>query len=193
MKTKDIITSAVFSVLSMAGMLAAAVTNVSGHTAILYPPVAAFFMGLLLYILLTKVPKKGTIMIFCIVPALYFLTTGLIEGMIGIASILLFAFIAECVVSKDRTSASRISAACVIYTLSYSTTGMAENFLLTDHYCKSALEHGINAKVVEDMRQMYEIKPLWLAVIAATALLTFLGTLVARGITKRHLKKVGMA
>ena len=80
MKTKDIITSAVFSVLSMAGMLAAAVTNVSEHTAILYPPAAAFFMGLLLYILLTKVPKKGTIMIFCIVPALYFLTTVLIPS-----------------------------------------------------------------------------------------------------------------
>ena len=82
MKAKDFITCGVFSVLSMVGMLLAAIINVSGYTAMFYPVVASFFMGILFVILINKVSKRGAVLAFSIVPALYYLTTGLIEGII---------------------------------------------------------------------------------------------------------------
>ena len=73
-----------------------------------------------------------------------------------------------------------------------STLGSAENFIFTDRYCDAALEHGINETVVEQMRKMYYIKPLWLAVIVVTALTTFLGICLGKTIMKKHLKKAGI-
>ncbi len=192
MKAKDFITCAIFSVLSMVGMLLAAITNMSGYTALLYPVVASFFIGILFVVLINKVSKKGAVLVFGIVPALYFLTTGLIEGLIGIVSLLVFSVFSELILWNNHESMKRIVSACCVYTLYYSTAGMAEGFLFTDSYCDNALKHGINAKVVEDMRSMYYIKPLWVAVILLTLLLTFVGAMWGRKMISKHLKKVGL-
>ena len=42
------------------------------------------------------------------------------------------------------------------------------------------------------MRTVFGIKPLWAAVIAATALTTLLGTLIGRLMTNKHLKRTGL-
>lgn len=192
MKAKDFITCGVFSVLSMVGMLLAAIINVSGYTAMFYPVMASFFMGILFVILINKVSKRGAVLAFSIVPALYYLTTGLIEGIIGILGVLIFGALSEWILWNNHDDMKRIVLASSVYTLYCSTIGMAENFLFTDRYCDSALEHGINAKVVEDMRAMYSIKLLWAVVIVLTALFTVAGAMLAKRIMKNHLEKVGL-
>lgn len=192
MQGKDYITCGILSLMNMVAMLVSSVMNISGYSAIFYGAVAAFFVGILYVIVCCKVPKFGAILVFSIVPCVYFFASGVVEGLIGAAGALLFAFIAEMILKKNRNSMKTITVSGLVYTLYMSIIGMAENFLFTDHYCDAALAHGINATVVEQMRRMYYIKPLWLAVIAATALMTFLGIRLGRVIMKKHLQKAGI-
>lgn len=192
MQGKDYIACGIFSLLSMVAMVVAAVTNISGYTAVFYPAAASFFIGILYVIVICKVKKGGAVLVFSAVPCLYFFASGLVEGIIGAAGALLFACLAEMVLKKDRSSVKRVAVSGVVYTLYMSTLGLAENFIATDMYCDSALEHGINAAVVEQMRKMYSIKPLWLAVILLTALLTWAGIAVGKKLMKKHLKKAGI-
>lgn len=192
MKAKDYIICGVFSLMNMMGLLISSVMNVSGYTALFYSAVAAFFTGIIYVIVTCKVPKFGAILVFTIVPCIYFFASGVVEGLIGATGALVFALVTELILKKDPFSMKRITVSGIVYTLYMSIIGMAENFIFTDHYCDAALEHGINEKVVEQMREMYYIKPLWLAVIAATMLTTFLGIALGKAIMKKHLKKAGI-
>lgn len=192
MEGKDFITCGIFSLLGMVGMIVSAVMNVSGYTAAFYPAVASFFIGLLFAVVAVKVPKRGALIVFSIVPCAYFFASGFIEGIVGSLGILLCAVIGEAILAKDRTSMKRITLAGLAYTLYMSVVGMAENFIATDHYCDAALAHGINPAVVEGMRQMYAIKPLWVIVVIATAALTLLGVQLGKMIMAKHLKKAGI-
>lgn len=189
---KDFIACGILSLLGMVGMLVAAVMNVSGYSAAFYPAAAAFFVSLVYVVVVCKVPKPGAILIYSVVPCVYFFTSGVIEGIIGSAGIAVFALAAEAIIAKDRTSGRRITLSGMVYTLYMSVVGMAENFLATDHYCDAAAGHGINLTVVEQMRAMYNFKPLWLVVIAATALLTLAGIQLGRRIMDKHLRKAGI-
>lgn len=192
MKAKDYITCGILSLMNMVGMLLSSVMNISGYTALFYGAVAAFFIGILYVIVTCKVPKFGAILIFTIVPCIYFFASGVVEGIIGAVGALIFALLAELILKKNRTNMNLITISGIVYTLYMSVIGMAENFIFTDHYCDAALEHGINETVVEQMRNMYYIKPLWIAVIIATALMTFIGILLGKTIMKKHLIKAGI-
>jgi len=192
MKAKDYITCGILSLMNMFAMLISSVMNISGYTALFYGALAAFFIGILYVIVTCKVPKFGAILIFTIVPCIYFFASGVIEGVVGAAGALTFALLAELILKKNHTNMKSITISGIVYTLYMSVIGMAENFTFTDHYCDAALEHGINETVVEQMRSMYYIKPLWIAVILATALTTLLGILLGKAIMKKHLKKAGI-
>ena len=189
---KDFITCGIFSLLAMVGMVLAAVMNISGYTAIFYPAVASFFIGILYVIVSCKVPKRFAVLIFGIVPCAYFFASGLIEGVIGSIGVILLSFIAEAILGKERPDAAKITVSGLVYTLYMSVIGMAENFILTDKYCDDALAHGIDGTIVEQMRQMYGMKWLWAVVIAATALCTFVGIAIGKAIMKKHLRKAGL-
>lgn len=192
MKAKDYITCGIMSLMNMIAMLISSIMNISGYTALFYGAVAAFFIGILYVIVTCKVPKFGAIMIFTIVPCIYFFASGVIEGIIGAVGALTFALLSELIIKKNRTDKKLITVSGIVYTLYMSIIGMAENFIFTDHYCDAALEHGINETVVEQMRSMYYIKPLWIVVILATAITTLLGILLGKVIMKKHLKKAGI-
>lgn len=189
---KDFIACGIFSLMNMVAMLISSVMNISGYTAIFYPAVAAFFIAVIYVIVCCKVPKFGAILIFSIVPCIYFFTSGVIEGIIGCVGVMVFALIAEFILKKNRSEMKRITVSGLVYTLYMSVIGMAENFILTDTYCDNALAHGINAKIVEQMRSMYYIKPLWIVVIFATAVATFAGIALGKLIMRKHLKKAGI-
>lgn len=59
MQGKDYITCGIFSLFCMVSMVLAAITNLSGYTAVFYPAVAAFFIGILYVIMTGKVQKGG--------------------------------------------------------------------------------------------------------------------------------------
>lgn len=189
---KDYITCGIFSALCFVAMLIAAVMNISGYTALLYPAATGFLISILFVVLNTKVQKRGSVLIFSVIPCIYFFTSGVIEGLIGAAGVLIFAGIAEAILWNNRDSIKRVMLAAVIYNLNLAIVGLAENFINTEVYCANAIAHGVNERVVEQMRTLYSIKPLWLAVIAVTALLVFLGATLGKRIMKKHLIKAGI-
>ena len=189
---KDFITCGIFSLLAMVGMVLAAVMNISGYTAIFYPAAAAFFIGILYVIVNCKVPKRFAVLIFGIVPCAYFFASGLIEGIVGSVGIILLSFAAEAILGRERPDYAKITVSGLVYTLYMSVIGMAENFIFTDKYCDDALAHGIDGTIVEQMREMYGMKWLWAAVVAATALCTFIGIAIGKAIMKKHLRKAGL-
>ena len=77
---KDFIACGILSLLGMVDMLVAAVMNVSGYSAAFYPAAAAFFVSLVYVVVVCKVPKPGAILIYSVVPCVYFFTSGVIEG-----------------------------------------------------------------------------------------------------------------
>lgn len=189
---KDYITGGIFSLLCMVAMLIAAIMNMSGYTAPFYPVIAAFLIGILYVIVVCKVSKPGIIFVFSVIPCIYFFTSGLLEGIIGAIGTLIYAMLAELIIHKEFQNKKKIILSGIIYTMYTSTIGIAESFIATDTYCDNALEHGINAMIVEQMRTFYHVKPLWLIIIVTTALTTFLGILIGIRIMNKHLKKAGM-
>lgn len=192
LQAKDYITAGIFSALCIVVMLIAAIVNISGYTTAFYPTVASFFIGILYVILLVKVPKRGVLLIFGIVPCIYFFLSGVLEGLIGAGCVIAFSLIAEAILSKHHDSVKYITVSGVIYTLYLSLAGSAEHFLLTDTYCDNALAAGVNETVVEQMRVMFNLKWMWPIVILSTALFTYFGILIGRRIMKKHLKKAGI-
>ena len=109
MKVKDYITCGILSLMNMFAMLISSVMNISGYTALFYGAVAAFFIGILYVIVTCKVPKFGAILIFTIVPCIYFFASGVIEGVVGAAGALTFALLAELILKKNHTNSSKSS------------------------------------------------------------------------------------
>ena len=166
---KDYITCGIFSALYFVALLISSIMNMTGYTALFYPAVASFFIGILFVVLNVKIQKRGAVAIFSIIPCLYFFTSGVIEGLIGAVGVFVFAGIAEAILWNHHDNVKRIMAAGVVYTMDLS-----------------------NEMVVDQMRYLYGMKPLWLVTIAVTALLTFCGILIGKRIMKKHLKKAGI-
>lgn len=112
MQGKDYIACGILSLMSMVGMLLAAVMNISGYTAAFYSAVASFFVGVLYVIVISKVPKKGAILIFSIVPCVYFFASGILEGIVGSVGAIVFALLSEAILNKGRTNRKRRYHAC---------------------------------------------------------------------------------
>lgn len=191
MSGKDYIACGIFSALCMVAMLIGAVMNMNGYTAVFYSTFVALFIGILYIIVCTKVPKTGAILIFGIIPCIYFFTSGVLEGIIGVVGVVVISLICEVILKKER-NIKRIYISGAVYSLYLSVVGLAENFIATDTYCNNALEHGINPTIVEQMRTLYNIKPLWPGVIAATVVTMFFGMLIGRKLMDKHLKKAGI-
>lgn len=192
MQAKDYITCGIFSAICIVAMLLAAVMNLSGYTTAFYPALASFFIGILYVVLCVKVPKRGAVLVFGIVPCLYFFLSGVTEGLIGTVCVIVFSLIVEALLWNHHDSMKHITVSGMIYTLYLSLAGSAEPFLFTDVYCNNALAHGINETLVGQMRIMYGMKWLWALVIFGTALLTLAGIMVGRRMMKKHLKKAGI-
>lgn len=192
MQAKDYITCGIFSAICIIAMLLAAVMNLSGYTTMFYPALASFFIGILYVVLCVKVPKRGAVLVFGIVPCLYFFLSGVVEGLIGSVCVIVFSLISEGILWNRHNSIKSITVSGVVYTLYLSLAGSAEQFLFTEVYCDNALAHNINETLVAQMRAMYGVKWLWALVIFGTALLTLAGIMVGRRMMKKHLKKAGV-
>lgn len=192
LEAKEYITCGVFSALCIVAMLLAAVMNMSGYTTAFYPALASLFIGILYAVLCVKVPKRGAVLAFGIVPCLYYFLSGVTEGLIGTVCVIVFSLFAEAILANHRKSMGRIAVSGVVYTLYLSLAGSAEPFLFTDLYCDNALSHGINKTVVAQMRGMFSIKWMWPLVILVTALFTLAGIMIGKKIMKKHLKKAGI-
>lgn len=190
MEGKDYITCGIFSAISLVVLMVAAVANITPYTALLYTSVYALLNGVVFLLLNAKVPKRGMIVLFSIVPILFFMVRGW-ENMLVALSMLVFALLAELIIGKDRLNMKRITIAYVVYTAFLSIGGSAGMFLNTDVYCDNALSRGVSPDMVEALRGLLNYGT-WAIMIAATAVASVLGIYLGRSLLKKHLKKAGL-
>ena len=95
LQIKDYINIGIFSAILMVLYLVAAMTNVTPITYLIYSPATAFVGAIPYLFITTKIPKKGTVLLFAVVPFLYFLLLAGTEGLIVAAFFAVFAILAE--------------------------------------------------------------------------------------------------
>lgn len=102
LQIRDYISIGIFSAILMVLYLVAAMTNVTPITYLIYSPATAFVGAIPYLFITTKIPKKGTVLLFAVVPFLYFLLLAGTEGMIVAAFFVVFAILAELILGNDR-------------------------------------------------------------------------------------------
>lgn len=114
LKAKDFITLGIYNILFVVVMLIAGITNLTPYTYLFYPFTGALFGSFIFLLAVTKVPKKGCLVLLSLVMIIYLSITG-VQGMISAASLFVFAVIAEIVLGSERKNSKRIMIAYAIY------------------------------------------------------------------------------
>lgn len=190
LNSKDYITLGIYSAISFVIMLIAGITNLSPYTYLLYPVTYALFNGVIYLYIVTKIPKKGAIVLMNIVPILYLAFTGM-QGIISALSILIFAVIAEIIVGNNRTDRRKILVSYLVFTAWASCGGEYRFFLFPEGYFAEALKSGLDPAYVDALRGFVDFR-WWIGTILATIIASFLGVKLGEVIVKKHLKKAGV-
>lgn len=190
LNSKDYITLGIYSAISFVIMLIAGITNLSPYTYLLYPITYALFNGVIYLYIVTKIPKKGAIVLMNIIPVLYLAITG-VQGIISALSILIFAVIAELITGNDRKNRRKILISYLIFTAWASCGGEYRFFLFPEGYFAEALESGLDPAYVDALRSFLDFR-WWIGTILATVIASFLGIKIGEVIVKKHLKKAGV-
>lgn len=189
-KAKDFITLGIYNVIFVVIMLAAGITNLTPYTYLFYPFTGALFSSFIFLLAVTKVPKKGSVVLMSLIMIIYLFATG-VQGMISAVSILVFAIIAEIVLGNNRKSSKRIAVAYIIFSCWMSIGGEFRLFLFPESYFAEALQSGLDPAYVEILRGMSSWG-WWFASIASGLIGAFLGILLATRLMKKHLQRAGV-
>lgn len=190
LNVKDFISLGIYNVVFVLIMLIAAVTNLTPYTYLFYPCIGSFLGSFVFLLAVTKVPKKGAIILFPMVMVIYLFATG-VQGMISAVGILIFAVIADLFLGNERKNKKRISIAYIIFTFWMSIGGEFRIFLFPDAYFAEALQSGLNADYVEILRSM-TTWGWWVASIITGIIGAVVGICLAEAVMKKHLKRVGI-
>lgn len=191
LQAKDYINIGIFSAILMVMYLIASVTNLMPASYLFYSPATAF-LGAIPYMIITaKVPKKGAVILFSIVPLLYFLLLAGVEGMIVAAFILVFSVCADLILGNDRTSFKRLLISYLVYSCWNAVGGQFRLFVFTDSYLEYAEAIGLAESYVDYLRS-HATTLSWVLIIAGSLFAALLGVLFSRAIFKKHLKKAGI-
>lgn len=188
---KDIITCGIFSTISLIALFIAIIANLTPYTMIFFAALAAFLGGIPFVLMNVRVPKRGAVIIYSIVPLLYYAVTG-IEGLIVAAALLVFSLLAELVLGRDRNQFRRIMFSYVIYTAYLSVGGSFRIFTNTTAYLTAAAQSGLDGAYIDTLRGLISY-PVWGISIAVTALLAAAGSALGYKLLKKHFMKAGVA
>lgn len=190
LNSKDYITLGIYSAISFVIMLIAGITNLSPYTYLLYPITYSLFNGVIYLYVVTKIPKRGSIVLMNIVPILYLVFTG-VQGMISALAILVFALIAELIVGDDRTNMKKIQLSYIVFTGWASIGGEYRFFLSSEGYFAEALQSGLDPAYVDALRGFVDFR-WWIGTFIVTIITSYLGMKLGTSIVKKHLKKAGV-
>lgn len=188
---KDFIIIGIFSAISFALMLVAAVANITPYTYLFYGAVFAFLNGPVYLVLTAKVPKKGAILLFHTVPFIYMMISN-VFGMINAVLVVAFAVVAEVIVSRNRQSFKRLAVSYVILMFWESVGSLFFMFLMPEFYIEQMTGLGVDPVYVQTISMIAHNIGWWILAIAVTAVTSFLGVLAGKSIMKKHLQKAGI-
>lgn len=191
LQIKDYINIGIFSAILMVLYLVAAMTNVTPITYLIYSPATAF-VGAIPYLFITmKIPKKGTVLLFAVVPFLYFLLLAGTEGMIVAAFFAVFAILAELILGNDRKNFKRITISYIVFAMWNAIGGQFRLFATTESYLEYAKNLGLSEVYIDFLRSQANYFT-WAIVIVGSIVATVVGIYLSRLIFKKHLIKAGI-
>ena len=174
----------IYMIVSIAMSFAGPVTNV------FYPPVVSIFNGIVMMLLLAKVPKLGVLsiagtiqgLLTFLVGAFWTVGTGLIVGAI-LADFLIIGF-------KD-ISTKKMIAAYSVFSGFFTFGAIAPMNIFREAYMALTLKNGISQEYVDGLIKMTEW-PMLTVIIIAGFIGGFLGGLLGLKILKKHFVKAGL-
>lgn len=191
LQIKDYINIGIFSAILMVLYLVAAMTNVTPITYLIYSPATAF-VGAIPYLFITmKIPKKGTVLLFAVVPFLYFLLLAGTEGMIVAAFFAVFAILAELILGNDRKNFKRITISYIVFAMWNAIGGQFRLFATTESYLEYAKNLGLSEVYIDFLRSQANYFT-WAIVIVGSIVAAVVGIYLSRLIFKKHLIKAGI-
>jgi energy-coupling factor transport system substrate-specific component len=174
----------IYMIVSIAMSFAGPVTNV------FYPPVVSIFNGIVMMLLLAKVPKLGVLsiagtiqgLLTFLVGAFWTVGTGLIVGAI-LADFLIIGF-------KD-ISTKKMIAAYSVFSGIFTFGAISPMNIFRDAFMALTLKNGISQEYVDGLIKMTEW-PMLTVIIISGFVGGFLGGLLGLKILKKHFVKAGL-
>jgi len=174
----------IYMVISLAMSLAGPFTNV------FYPPVVSIANGIVMMLLLAKVPKCGVLtiagtiqgLLSFLVGAFWTVGTGLIVGAI-LADFLIIGF--------KNISTKKMIAAYSVFSGIFTFGAIAPMNIFRNAYMETTLRNGLSQEYVDGLIKMTEW-PMLTVIIIAGFIGGFIGGLLGLKILKKHFVKAGL-
>ncbi len=174
----------IYMAISIVMSLVGPVTNV------FYPPVVSIVNGIVMMLLLAKVPKFGVLsiagtiqgLLSFLVGAFWTVGTGLIVGAL-IADFLIIGF--------KEISTKKMIAAYTVFSGIFTFGAIAPMNLLRDAFMETTLRNGLSQEYVDGLIKMTQW-PMLTVIIIAGFIGGFIGGLLGLKILKKHFVKAGL-
>lgn len=174
----------IYMIISIVMSLAGPVTNV------FYPPVVSVVNGIVMMLLLAKVPKFGALsiagviqgLLSFLVGAFWTVGTGLIVG----------ALVADFfIIGKKEITTKKMIAAYSVFSGIFTFGAIAPMNILRDAFMQTTLKNGLSQEYVDGLIRMTQWPMLTIIVIAGFVG-GFLGGLLGLKVLKKHFVKAGL-
>lgn len=191
LKTKDLITLGIFSVIfAVVLFLFASVLGIFPVAFVFYSALGAIPCGVIYMYVITKISKPGAIMIMTAVVSIIYM----LIGTYGLAPLYGFVggVIAEVISYSGKYKGFwRNSIGYIVYTTCLWFGFMSPMILTTDSYIEQTLADGFAQDHIMLMID-FITGPLFFIALTATIIGALVGTLFGRKMLKKHFEKVGV-
>lgn len=192
MNAKDfILTGALTAVMFVITMVISTVMSLLGPvTNVFYPAVIAIPNGIVMMLLLAKVPKKGVLTIcgaiqgilFLLMGAFWFIPVSLIAG--GIICDFL-------VMNRNEVTMKSMNLAYALFSGIFTFGAIGPMKFLQAQYMEITLSNGISQEYVDGLIRMTSV-PMLIVIIAAGLICGYLGGMLGQKMMKKHFVKAGL-
>ena len=189
---KDVIlTGALTALMFIISMVISMVMSMLGYvTNVFYPPVVALVNGIVMMLLLAKVPKRGVMTISGVIQGLLFLLMGafwclpvsLIVG--GIVGDLLIA-------NGGKITTKTMTLAYAIFSAIFTFGAIAPINLLQESYIATCVKNGIAQDYIDGLIRMTSA-PMLIVIVVVGLVCGFLGALLGQKMLNKHFVKAGL-
>jgi len=187
LKAKDLVMTGVLSLLGVVIMYVVPMPFViNPYGTLISPLIQALFLAIVYFLIGSKVPKTGALLIFCIIMgiagmALYYIAALFVAGLV-----------VEFIMKKQGYGSKRaLTVSYILFAVFNCFAGSLVPYLFFRDatYMQNVQLYGEKyANTVKSVRS----QPIMLGLIIAVGIMAFLGTLFSKRLLKKHFEKAGI-
>ncbi|MFV0399143.1 MAG: MptD family putative ECF transporter S component [Oscillospiraceae bacterium] len=191
LKSRDFITLGIFSVLFIiVCFLCIFASSIAVVTQPFGIAIAALLGGTIYMYMRAKVNKFGGVLITGVLLALAMLASG--SGWIIVVSLLAATAVAELLTQAGRNENFWLTTAgYAVLMTAFAASSYAPMILMKESYYQLAMSNSVDNAYMLELLDFYT-GPILIAALAATAVCSVLGALLAKVMVKKHFSRVGM-